>query len=69
MKRKAPKGRNPVARALRLMRQRKVASAKSYHRHAKHRKARPEAPQDGLFLFAFRTGAIQPPAAACGGCP
>lgn len=66
MKRKAPKARNPVARALRLLKQRKIASPKAYSRHAKHRKARPEVAQDGLSLFVVLQPAILRQAAACG---
>ena len=49
MKRKAPVRRNPVARAVRTLRQQKIQSAKAYRRRAKHMKARPDNDsQDGL---------------------
>ena len=51
MKRKVPARRNPVARSLRLLKSRKIASVKAYRRRAKH-KARPDHNgQDGLFIF------------------
>ena len=55
MKRKAPVRRNPVARAVRTLRQQKIQSAKAYRRRAKHMKARPDNDsQDGLFILRFR---------------
>ena len=61
MKRKAPARRNPVARAVRTLRQQKIQSAKAYRRRAKHMKARPDHNgQDGLFILRFR-GRSKPP--------
>jgi hypothetical protein len=60
MKRKAPVRRNPVARAVRSLRQQKIQSAKAYRRRAKHMKARPDQDsQDGLFILRFR-GPLRP---------
>ncbi|PIW29892.1 MAG: hypothetical protein COW30_03830 [Rhodospirillales bacterium CG15_BIG_FIL_POST_REV_8_21_14_020_66_15] len=60
MKRKKPKARNPVARAVKTLRPQKVKSAKTYRRRAKHDDARPgDDTRDGLLLFAFREPAIR----------
>ncbi len=60
MKRKAPVRRNPVARAVRTLRQQKIQSAKAYRRRAKHMKARPDQDsQDGFFILRFR-GPLRP---------
>lgn len=57
MKRKVPTRRNPVARAVRTLRQQKIQSAKAYRRRAKHMKARPDHNgQDGLFIFDSGAG-------------
>lgn len=54
MKKRKMRRRNPVARAVRLIRPKVVPSAKAYSRRPKHKGRSDITYRDGLFLFAFR---------------
>ncbi len=64
MKKRKVRRRNPVARAVRLIRQKVVPSVKAYSRKPKH-KGHSEINRNDLFLFCvWKT--TPPPAFACG---
>ena len=52
MKKRTPRRRNPVAKALRVLKPKTEPNAKAYRRRPKHKKGRPDIDDgDGLRLF------------------